>query len=53
MKNKIMKAWELSMKGYSKEEVISAISLIYNLHYIKAKVIGEKGYRMTFNQTEN
>jgi len=43
---KVMKAWELIMKGYSTEEVASHLMLQFGLHYPKAKVIAMKGYNM-------
>lgn len=38
-----MKAMELSMKGYSVEEIASSLMLLFKLHYKKAREVAIKG----------
>jgi len=43
MKTQTIKAMELSMKGYTVEEIASSLMLIFNMHYKKAKEVASKG----------
>lgn len=53
MKTKIIKAYELAMKGYTTEEIASSLMLIFKLHYKQAKTIAIRGMGMTYQVTEN
>ena len=53
MKSKIIKAYELAMKGYTTEEIASSLMLIFSLHYKQAKEIAQQGMGMTYQITEN
>ena len=53
MTEKIIKAYELAMKGYKTEEISSSPMLIFNMHYVQAKKIAQQGMNMTYQVTEN
>lgn len=48
MKEKIIKAYELAMNGYTIEEIASSLMLIYSIHYTDAKKIAQKGNQLTY-----